>query len=102
MTILTASKARAKFYRLMDETAVTHEPIAITGRRTNAVLLSQEDWQAMQETLRLEAISGMKASIRIKGVSLDFPRFSGHFKKGIIMIPREVSYDKERPKALQP
>ena len=64
MTILTASKARAKFYRLMDETAVTHDPIMITGRRTNAVLLSQEDWQAMQETLHLEAIPGMKASIQ--------------------------------------
>ena len=64
MTILTASKARAKFYRLMDETALTHEPIMITGRRTNAVLVNQEDWEAMQETLHLEAIPGMTVSIQ--------------------------------------
>ena len=64
MTILTASKARAKLFRLMDETTVTHEPILITGRRANAVLISQEDWQAIQETLYLEAIPGMQQSIQ--------------------------------------
>ena len=64
MTILTASKARARLYRLMDETAMTHEPVMITGRRVNAVLINQEDWEAIQETLHLESIPGMKASIQ--------------------------------------
>ena len=69
MTILTASKARAKFYRLIDEAAVTHEPIMITSRRANAVLISQADWQALQETLYLESIPGMRESIK-KGLKV--------------------------------
>lgn len=64
MTILTVSKARQRLYRLMDETALTHEPVIIAGRRSNAVLVSQEDWEALQETLYLEAIPGMRASIK--------------------------------------
>ena len=68
MTILTASKARARLYRLMDETAMTHEPVMITGRRVNAVLINQEDWEAIQETLHLESIPGMKTSIQ-KGLT---------------------------------
>lgn len=64
MTILTASKARARFYRLMDEAALTHEPVMITGRRSNVVLINQQDWEAVQETLYLESIPGMKASIQ--------------------------------------
>lgn len=64
MTILTASKARSKLYRLMDEATLTHEPILITGKRSNAVPLSQNDWESIQETLHLESIPGMKASIK--------------------------------------
>lgn len=64
MTTLTASKARAQLYTLLDKTNASHEPIQITGRRTNAVLLSEEDWRAIQETLYLVSIPGMRQSIR--------------------------------------
>lgn len=67
MNILSASEARTKLYRLMDATAKSHEPIIITGKRTNAVLISEEDWAAITETLYLESIPGMRESI-IKGL----------------------------------
>ncbi len=64
MTTLTASKARAQLYTLLDKASSSHEPIQITGRRANAVLLSEEDWRAIQETLYLVSIPGMRQSIR--------------------------------------
>ena len=64
MTTIKATEARAQLYRLLDETAQTHEPIQITGKRTNAVLISEEDWWAIQETLYLLSIPGMRESIR--------------------------------------
>ncbi|MDP2809687.1 MAG: type II toxin-antitoxin system Phd/YefM family antitoxin [Rhodocyclaceae bacterium] len=64
MNMLTASEARSNLYRLIDETASTHEPIVITGKRNNAVLVSQEDWGAIQETMFLLSIPGMRESIR--------------------------------------
>ncbi len=48
----------------MDETSQTHEPILITGKRGNVVMLSQEDWNAIEETLYLNSIPGMTASIK--------------------------------------
>ena len=64
MTTMTASKARSKLYQLLDQMAHSHEPVQITGKRTNAVLVSEEDWRSIQETLYLMAIPGMRASIR--------------------------------------
>jgi len=64
MTTLTASKARSKLYRLIDETALSHQPVIISGKRTQAVLLSADDWKAIQETLYLLSIPGMRESIR--------------------------------------
>jgi len=64
MTTLTASAARAKLYKLLDQAASSHEPVQITGKRSNAVLISEEDWRAIQETLHLLSIPGMRASIR--------------------------------------
>jgi prevent-host-death family protein len=64
MQNLTASEARANLYRLMDETAESHVPIQISGKRNSAVLLSTEDWAAIQETLYLLAIPGMRESIK--------------------------------------
>jgi len=63
MTVLKASAARAKLYRLIDETAQSHEPVLISGKRRNAVLLSEEDWRSIQETLYLLSIPGMRESI---------------------------------------
>ena len=64
MTTLTASEARANLYRLMDQAAESHQPIHIAGKRTSAVLLSSEDWQAIQETLHLLSAPGMRESIK--------------------------------------
>ncbi len=64
MSTLTASEARAKLYRLIDEAAESHEPIRITGKRNNAVLISEEDWSSVQETLYLLSIPGMRESLR--------------------------------------
>jgi len=64
MTILNATEARSKLYRLIDETTETHQPIIITGKRGNAVLLSEEDWQAISETLHLLSVPGMRESIK--------------------------------------
>ena len=68
MTTLTASEARASLYRLIDQTAQSHQPILIAGKRNSAVLLSAEDWQAIQETLYLLAVPGMRESIK-KGMT---------------------------------
>jgi len=64
MPTVTATEARAKLYRLIDQAASSHEPIVITGKRANAVLISEDDWRAVQETLYLLSIPGMRKSIR--------------------------------------
>ena len=64
MQTLSASEARANLYRLIDETAESHEPIIISGKRSNAVLLAADDWSAIQETLFLLAMPGMRESIK--------------------------------------
>lgn len=64
MTILNATEARSKLYSLIDETAKTHQPIVITGKRHNAILLSEEDWNAISESLHLMSIPGMGDSIK--------------------------------------
>jgi prevent-host-death family protein len=64
MTTLTASEARASLYRLIDQTAESHQPVLISGKRSNAVLVSEEDWSAIQETLHLLSVPGMRESIK--------------------------------------
>jgi antitoxin YefM len=64
MNALTASEARANLYRLIDETAASHQPVIITGKRSSAVLLAADDWQAIQETLFLLAVPGLRESIK--------------------------------------
>ena len=63
MTIMNATEARSKLYSLIDEAAETHQPIYITGKRGNAVLLSESDWNSISETLHLLSIPGMRDSI---------------------------------------
>ncbi|MDX9744841.1 MAG: type II toxin-antitoxin system Phd/YefM family antitoxin [Arcobacteraceae bacterium] len=62
--IMTVSQVRADIYNVMDETAQTHQPILITGKRNNVVMLSQEDWNAIEETLYLNSIPNMVSSIQ--------------------------------------
>ena len=63
MPVLNASEARANLYRLIDQTNESHEPVTISGKRNNAVLVSEEDWKSIQETLYLVSIPGMRESI---------------------------------------
>lgn len=63
MATLNASDARANLYRLIDQTNESHEPVIISGKRNNAVLISEDDWRAIQETLFLTSIPGMRESI---------------------------------------
>ncbi len=67
MTTNTATNARRKLYRLVDEVSESHEPIHISSKRNAAVLISEEDWAAVQETLHLTSIAGMRDSI-IEGI----------------------------------
>ncbi|EXJ09139.1 type II toxin-antitoxin system Phd/YefM family antitoxin [Nitrincola nitratireducens] len=64
MVGITATEARSNLYRLIDETAQSHQPIVIMGKRNKAVLVAEEDWAAIQETLYLLSIPGMRESIR--------------------------------------
>ncbi|MDA8159186.1 MAG: type II toxin-antitoxin system Phd/YefM family antitoxin [Desulfobacteraceae bacterium] len=63
MQTLTANQARASLQQIIDQTAMNHEPVVITGKRNNAVLISSEDWAAIQETIYLLSIPGMRESI---------------------------------------
>jgi prevent-host-death family protein len=63
MITINATKARSKLYKLIDEAYESSEPIQITGKRGNAVLISEDNWKAIQETLYLLSIPGMRDSI---------------------------------------
>ena len=82
MTTLTASEARAKLFKLLDKAAESHEPIQITGKRYNAILISEEDWRSIQETLYLLSIPGMRESIR-KGLKTPIRKCSKRLAKHI-------------------
>jgi prevent-host-death family protein len=75
MTSLTASQARALLYKLLDTVTASHVPVQITGKRSNAILISQEDWDAIQETLYLVSIPDMRESIR-KGLKTPIEKCS--------------------------
>ena len=64
MKTISVTNARQNLYNLIDETGDSHEPIYITGKRKNAVLISEEDWKAMEETMYLLSVPGMRESIR--------------------------------------
>lgn len=68
MKTINVTKARANLYHLLNETSESHEPIQITGKNASAVLIAEEDWRAIQETLYLISIPGMKDSI-IEGLN---------------------------------
>ncbi len=62
--VMTVSQARTNIYKIMDETAQTHQPIMITGKRNNVVMLSEDDWNAIEETLFLNSVPDMASSIK--------------------------------------
>ena len=75
MTTMSATEARKHLYKLLDEVSQSHEPVQITGKRGNAVLVSEEDWRAVQETLYLVSIPGMRESI-LEGLATPVDRFA--------------------------
>jgi antitoxin YefM len=64
MQTVSATKARSMIYKLLDEASDSHEPIQITGKRSTAILVAEDDWRAIQESLYLVSIPGMRESIR--------------------------------------
>lgn len=64
MKTIAATKAQTNFFSLLDEVVVTPEPIQITGKRGNAILISEDDWRSIQETVYLLSIPGMREAIR--------------------------------------
>lgn len=64
MTTITATKARGNLYSLINEVRESHEPIQITGKQGNAILISEEDWRSIRETLFLHSIPGLVESIK--------------------------------------
>jgi prevent-host-death family protein len=79
MKTLTATEARKNIYKLIDQAADSHEPIQITGKRGNAIMLSEEDWRSVQETLYLVSVPGMRESI-IKGLETPLDETSDELK----------------------
>jgi prevent-host-death family protein len=63
MNTVNANEAREKLDRLLEETTAAHQPVLIRGPRANAVLVGEEDWNAIQETLYLLSVPGMRDSI---------------------------------------
>ena len=70
MTTLTATEARKSLYNLLDDVALSHDPIQIVGKRHSAILISEDDWHSIQETLYLASVPGMRESIK---TGLDTP-----------------------------
>ena len=70
MKTITATSARSDLYRIIDSAQSTHEPVQITGKRGNAVLVAEDDWRSIQETIYLLGIPGMRDSI-IQGMAED-------------------------------
>ncbi|MDZ7724072.1 MAG: type II toxin-antitoxin system Phd/YefM family antitoxin [candidate division KSB1 bacterium] len=79
MKTISITKARSNLFKLIDETANIHEPIQITGKRSNAVLLAEDDWKAIQETLYLLSVPGMRESIK-KGLETPPEECSGELE----------------------
>ena len=75
MTTVNVTEARANLYKFIDDASVNHEPVVITGKRGNAVLLAEGDWNAINETLYLLSVPGMRDSI-IEGMQESFDETS--------------------------
>lgn len=79
MKTITATEARSNIYNLIDKTSQDSEPIQITGKRSNAILISEEDWRSIQETLYLISIPGMRESI-LEGMKEPVEKLSSNIK----------------------
>lgn len=79
ITTVTATEARKQLYKLLDDVSNSHEPVQITGKRGNAVLIGEDDWRAVQETLYLVSIPGMRESI-IEGIGTPVEELDGELR----------------------
>ncbi|NEQ99746.1 MAG: type II toxin-antitoxin system Phd/YefM family antitoxin [Cyanothece sp. SIO2G6] len=64
MDLMTEQEAKDNLYRLINQVAEHHKPIVIMGKQNNAVLISKDDWDAIQETIYLTSIPGMAESLQ--------------------------------------
>lgn len=64
MVVMNVTKARANFYQIIKSVDENNEPVIITGKENNAVLISEKDWRALEETVYLQSIPGMAKSIK--------------------------------------
>jgi antitoxin YefM len=79
MTTLSVTQARKKLFHLLDEANSSHSPILIEGKRGGAVLVGEEDWSAIQETLFLTSIPRMRESIK-RGLTTPLRKTSKRIK----------------------
>jgi antitoxin YefM len=63
MKTIPVTQARSNLYKILDEAINSSEPIEISGKRGNGVLVSKEDWSAIQETLYLLSVPGMRDAL---------------------------------------
>ena len=63
MKYTNITNARKNLYSLVEEVSETYEPVRIQSKHGNAVLVSEEDWNAMNETLYLLSFPGMREKI---------------------------------------
>ena len=63
MPIVNATTARNNFFKIMEDVVITHEPIYVTGKAGNVVVISEEDYRSIQETLYLISILGVREKI---------------------------------------
>lgn len=75
MITVSVKEASDKLPDLVENTIEKREPVLISGKKNNAVLMAESDWQAMNETLQLLSVPGMRDAIK-KGLSENLKRTS--------------------------
>lgn len=75
MSSVNVTNARKDLYKLVQKVNLTHEPVEITGKDSNAILVGEDDWKSIQETLYLTSIPGMRESI-IEGMNTPIDELS--------------------------
>ena len=79
MNTISALEAGEGLDALIDQVVASHEPLLITGMERNAVLISEEVWRGIQDTLDLVSIPGMRESI-LDGMGTPQPELSSELR----------------------
>jgi len=72
MSTINITNARKELYKIVESVNISHEPMHITGKNSSAVLIGEDDWKSIEETLYLMSLPGMRESI-IEGMKTDIP-----------------------------